>query len=95
MYTSVYGAILSILEFFCIQIHSTVEDRLVLLTTVYILGVRFFVIVRRNQSRGKCYRPRLITSTSILIISDISKTENKTKDKQTVARETLGKKNRA
>ena len=34
-----------------------------------------------------------MTSTSILIISDISKTENKTtKDKQTVARETLVKK---
>ena len=33
-----------------------------------------------------------MTSTSILIISDISKTENKTKDKQTVARETLEKK---
>lgn len=63
-----------------------------LLTTVYILGHSVFVIVRSNQSRGKCYRPRLMTSTSILIISDISKTENKTKDKQTVARETLEKK---
>ena len=46
------------------------------------------MIVQSNQSR-KCYKPRLMTSTLILIISDISKTENQTKDKQTVARETL------